>query len=68
MQMPQDAINDGPMIFPRMAGLDRITLRKEGSNHLPLGVGKFVAMHGWSSLIHIPTGAIGSQWYSRAKP
>jgi hypothetical protein len=68
VQMPKDTVDDRPVILPRMARGAGIARGEERREQLPLRVGQFVAMHGSSSLIHIPIGKIGIQWYSRAEP
>src|SRR5438552_1065806 len=48
MQVPEDAVNQGPVILPGMAGpAVVVAVGEERLDLLPLGVGKVVAVHGW---------------------
>jgi len=61
VEMPQDAIDQEPMIFPRAScPTVVIAIGKEGSNLLPLSISKFVAVHGWPPCGYLPARELGT--------
>src|SRR5262249_45887119 len=59
VQAPQDAVDDGAVVFPRVPRPAAVVaVGEEGGDELPLGVGEFVAVHGWPPLGNRPAGQL----------
>jgi hypothetical protein len=61
VENPQDALNDGAVGVVGVSTSSPVTrIRKQQFNLLPLGVGKFIAAHGWSLSGNLPSRELGS--------
>ena len=61
MQVPEDAVDQGAVVLPGVAGLAVVVaIREEGRDPVPLGVGKIEAVHGWPPSGNLPSREMGS--------
>src|SRR5262249_54315207 len=56
VQVPEDAVDQGPVVLPGVAGLAVVVaVGKEGRDPPPLGVGEIEEIHGWPPSGNLPS-------------